>query len=59
MPDWMQEVKNACSVHSLLEKVFDAFSVLTVNLKNLPEEYKKPKTGEVPCTRSPNEYYPL
>ena len=42
MQDWIQEAKNAYSVHSLLEKVFDMFSVLTVKYL----EYKKPRKNK-------------
>ena len=41
-PDRRQKVKDACSVHSLLDKVFDTFSVRTVNY----EEDKKTKKDE-------------
>ena len=46
IPDGMHELENAYSVHALLEKVFDTFSVLAVNLKNLPNKYKKPRKNK-------------
>jgi hypothetical protein len=50
--DWMQVVKSADSVHLLLEKVFDAFSALKINLTNLPKECKKSRKRKSKLTKA-------
>ncbi|KAK2720929.1 protein asteroid homolog 1-like [Artemia franciscana] len=55
--DWMQVLKNADSVHLLLEKVFDAFSALKINLTNLPKEYKKSRKRKNKITKAIGDDY--